>query len=86
MKHLQLRPEDHQALKKFIRSGTKNTREINRAYILLWLKKGKKIAGIEDFIELERTPIWRTTKNDFEEGLDNAIKDNPGSGQLISYE
>jgi putative transposase len=85
MKHLQLTPEDLEALKSFTRSGNKNVREINRAYILLWLHKGKKMAEIEDFLEVERTAIWRTKKNYLEKGLDHAIKDNPRSGQPKKY-
>lgn len=85
MKHLQLTPEDVEALKKFTRNGTKNVREINRAYILLWLHKGKKMAEIEDFLDVERTAIWRTKKNYLEKGLDHAIKDNPRSGQPKKY-
>jgi len=85
MKHLQLTPEHVEALKKFTRSGTKNVREINRAYILLWLHKGKKMAEIEDFLDVERTAIWRTKKNYLEKGLDHAIKDNPRSGQPKKY-
>lgn len=85
MKHLQLTPEHVEALKRFTRSGNKNVREINRAYILLWLHKGKKIAEIEDFLDVERTAIWRTKKNYLEKGLDQAIKDNPRSGQPKKY-
>lgn len=85
MKHLQLTPEHVEALKRFTRSGNKNVREINRAYILLWLHKGKKMAEIEDFLEVERTAIWRTKKNYLEKGLDHAIKDNPRSGQPKKY-
>lgn len=85
MKHLQLTLKDLEALKRFTRSGTKKVREINRAYILLWLHKGKKIADIEDFLDVERTAIWRTKKNYLEHGLDHAIKDNPRSGQPRKY-
>lgn len=86
MKYLQLTPEHVEALKRFTRSGNKNAREINRAYILLWLHKGKKMAEIEDFLDVERTAIWRTKKNYLEKGLDQAIKDSPRSGQPKKYE
>lgn len=85
MKHLQLTPEDVEALISFTRSGNKNVREINRAYILLWLHKGKKMAEIEDLLEVERTAIWRTKNNYLEKGLGHAIKDNPRSGQPKKY-
>lgn len=85
MKHLQLTPEDVDALKTFTRSGNKNVREVNRAYILLWLHKGKKMAEIEELLEVERTAIWRTKKNYLKKGLDHAIKDNPRSGQPRKY-
>jgi len=85
MEHLQLTPEDVKALKAFTRSGSKNVREVNRAYILLWLHKGKKTAEIEELLEVERTAIWRTKKNYLEKGLDHAIKDNPRPGQPRKY-
>lgn len=85
MKHLPITPEDVEALKTFTRSGNKNVREVNRAYILLWLHKGKKTAEIEELLEVERTAIWRTKKNYLENGLDHAIKDNPRPGQPKKY-
>lgn len=85
MKHLQLPPEHVEALKKFTRNGSKNVREVNRAYMLLWLDKGKKMAEIEDLLAVERTAIWRTKTNYLKKGLDYALKDNPRSGQPIKY-
>jgi len=85
MEHLQLTPEDVKALKAFTRSGSKNVREVNRAYILLWLHKGKKMAEIEELLDVERTAIWRTKKNYLENGLNQAIKDNPRPGQPKKY-
>lgn len=85
MKHLQLSSEDVERLKAFTRSGNKNVREVNRAYILLWLYMGKKTAEIEKLLGVERTAIWRTKKKYLENGLDHAIKDKPRPGQPTKY-
>lgn len=85
MEHITLTGEQHDYLEEFTRKGSRNVREINRAYMLLWLDKGKKMAEIEDLLAVERTAIWRTKKNYLAEGLPAALKDNPRPGQPVKY-
>jgi putative transposase len=47
-------------LHSFKSSDKRSQREYNRANILLLLHKGKKDAEIVDFLEVERTTVWRT--------------------------
>lgn len=47
-------------LRNFKKSSKRSQREYDRANILLSLHKGKKDADIADFLEVERTIIWRT--------------------------
>jgi len=85
MKQIKLKPKELDYLKSFTRSGKKNVREVNRAYILLLLDKGRKSDEIEDFLEVERTAIWRAKKKYLEKGVKYAIKDNKRSGQPQKY-
>ena len=85
MKHLNLTALEQKYLKEFTRSGKRNVREINRAYILLWLHQGKKIADIEDFLQVERTAIWRTKKKYLQKGIEYALKDIERPGQPKKY-
>lgn len=80
-----LKPEQVEYLRSFKRSGKKSQREYDRANILLLLHKGKKDVDIEDFLEVERTTIWRTRKKFFEDGLETALKEQPRSGQPKKY-
>ena len=60
-------------------------REYNRANILLLLHKGKKDADIEDFLDVDRTTIWRTKQKYLKEGLEKALEEKYRSGQPVKY-
>lgn len=72
-------------LRSFKKSGKRSQREYDRANILLLLHKGKKDTEIEDFLEVDRTTIWRTRKRFIEEGLSMALEEKPRSGQPRKY-
>jgi transposase len=72
-------------LRSFKKSGKRSQREYDRANILLLLHKGKKDTEIEDFLEVDRTTIWRTRKRFLEEGLSMALEEKPRSGQPRKY-
>jgi transposase len=72
-------------LHAFKSAGKRSQREYDRANILLLLHKGKKDAEIVDFLEVERTTIWRTRKRYLEEGLQNALQEKERSGQPKKY-
>lgn len=80
-----LTPEEIGELRIFKSSAKRSRREYDRANILLLLHKGKKDAEIEDFLEVERTTIWRTKKNFLKEGLLSALGEKPRSGQPKKY-
>jgi putative transposase len=72
-------------LRAFKSSGKRSQREYDRANILLLLHKGKKDAEIVDFLEVERTTVWRTRKRYLEEGLENSLQEKKRSGQPRKY-
>ena len=72
-------------LHAFKSSGKRSQREFDRANILLLLHKGKKDAEIVDFLEVERTTIWRTRKRYLEEGLEKSLQEKERSGQPRKY-
>ena len=80
-----LAPEDIEELRSFKNAAKRSRREYDRANILLLLHKGKKDAEIEDFLEVDRTTIWRTKKRFLEEGLGPALEERPRSGQPKKY-
>lgn len=81
-----LKPKDRKLLINLTKSGRHNSREFERAYILLALDKGKKHIEIEDFYNVSRITIWRVKNKYTELGVEEAIKDEPRSGQPIKYE
>lgn len=80
-----LTPEEIEELRNFKSAAKRSLREYDRANILLLLHKGKKDAEIEDFLEVERTTIWRTKTNFLNQGLQAALGEKPRSGQPKKY-
>lgn len=72
-------------LRAFKSSGKRSQREYDRANILLLLDKGKLDAEIVDFLEVERTTVWRTRKRYLEEGLEKSLQEKERSGQPKKY-
>ena len=60
-------------------------REYNRSNILLLLHKGKKDADIEDFLDVDRTTIWRTKQKFLKDGIEKALEEKYRSGQPVKY-
>jgi transposase len=77
--------EEIEELRSFKSSAKRSRREYDRANILLLLHKEKTDAEIEDFLEVERTTIWRTKKKFLKEGLLSALGEKPRSGQPKKY-
>ena len=77
--------EEIEELRSFKSSAKRSRREYDRANILLLLHKEKTDAEIEDFLEVERTTIWRTKKKFLKEGLLSALGEKPCSGQPKKY-
>lgn len=72
-------------LRKYKKTEHRSMREYNRANILLLLHKGKKESDIADFLDVERTTIWRTKQKYLEEGLEEALQEKERSGQPVKY-
>ena len=74
---------------KFIRKYKKTTgrslREYNRANILLLLHKGEKESDIANFLDVERTTIWRTKQKYLKDGVKEALAEKERSGQPTKY-
>ena len=84
-KKIHLGAADIRFLKAFKKSGHKSIREINRVNILLLLDKGKKVKEIMDFLDVDRTTIWRTEKKYLQSGVAEALMESERSGQPIKY-
>ena len=81
-----LKTRDREFLTNLTKTGSRNSREFERAYILLALDKGKKHDEIQDFYNVSRITIWRIKRNYMEAGVVGAIQDEPRSGQPIKYD
>lgn len=82
---IKLSPSEIEFLRAFKNSGKRSQREYDRANILLLLDKGKKDAQIVDFLDVERTTVWRTRKRYLEEGLEKSLQEKERSGQPRKY-
>lgn len=69
-----------------IKTGNRNSREFDRAYVLLALDKGKKHDEITEFYNVSRITIWRVKTRYLESGVEEAIKDEPRTGQPEKYD
>lgn len=85
MEPVNLTADEREYLNEFTRRGSHKVREINRAYMLLWLDQGLAMAEIETLLSVERTAIWRTKKKYLEGGLEHALQDGARPGQPIKY-
>ena len=82
---VKLSPSEIEFLRTFKSSGKRSQREYDRASILLLLDKGKLDTEIVDFLEVERTTVWRTRKRYLEEGLEKSLQEKERSGQPKKY-
>ena len=80
-----LESKDQKFLEDLSKTGKRNSREFERAYILLALDKGKRSEDIQDFYNVSRITVWRIKKNYLKYGVVRAIQDEPRSGQPIKY-
>lgn len=84
-KTFQLTKTEYNYLKRFIKTGKKSGKELERSYILLALDKGKSQSKIMEFYHVGRTTIWRVMNNYIENGLEHALRDRERSGQPKKY-
>ena len=81
-----LSDEEYSKLRKFIKTGKKNGRELERAYVLLALHKNVGYKEIENFYFVNRSTIWRIACNYQKDGLSSALKDKQRPGQAKKYQ
>ena len=84
-KAFKLKVKDHEFLTNLTKTGSRNSREFERAYILLALDKGKKHEDIEDFYNVSRITIWRVKNKYLKSGVQDAIRDESRPGQPLKY-
>lgn len=80
-----LKSKDKTFLIKLTKTGIRIAKEFERAYILLALDKNKRHEDIEEFYNVSRITIWRVKKKYIEQGIQEALKDEPRSGQPLKY-
>ena len=80
-----LKTEDRIFLTNLTKTGNRNIRVFERAYILLALDKGKQQSEIEDFYNVSRITVWRVKNKYIRSGILAAIQDEPRSGQPVKY-
>lgn len=81
-----LKVKDRVFLINLTKTGNRNSREFERAYILLALDKGKRHDEISEFYNVSRITIWRVKTKYLEAGALEAIKDDPRPGQPRKYD
>jgi putative transposase len=82
---ISLNKEELEFLYRFTKTGNRNSKEYERAYILLALDKGKGSKEIEDFYFVSRTTIWRVSSKYKDLGLESALKFEEHSRQPTKY-
>ena len=82
---LELTRKEKKYLNNLTKTGKRNAKEFERAYVLLALDKGKSHEEIEDFFDVSRITIWRIKKKYDEFGAEEAIKEGERSGQPVKY-
>lgn len=84
-KKFSLTRKDRKFLETMTKTGKRNSREFEHAYILLALDKGKKHELIEEFYNVSRITIWRVKNKYLKFGVIEALKDEPRPGQPQKY-
>lgn len=85
MDKISLTEKEVEYLNDFLKKGRKSARELTRAHILLFIHEGKTEMEIKDTLRISRATVSNTKKRYREEGLQNALKEKPRSGQPKKY-
>ena len=80
-KPISISPADLSALQAIVRKGTHKSRKITRARTLLLLAAGKSRQAIEAELGISAGQYWRTRGRYLAGGLDQALEEQPRSGQ-----
>ncbi len=82
---IELSKKEKKYLENLTKTGRRNAKEFERAYVLLALDKGKGHEEIEDFFNVSRITTWRIKKKYNESGVEEAIKEDARTGQPPKY-
>ena len=85
MSKIELPQDEVDRLKQFVSKGTKNAKEIQRAYVLLLTNKGKPENEIAEILEISRATVSNVKHRYREGGIENTIEDKPRPGQPKKY-
>ncbi len=85
MNKIKLTEKEVAYLNDFLKKGRKSARELTRAHILLFVHERKTEMEIKEILRISRATVSNTKKRYREEGLQNALKEKPRSGQPRKY-
>ena len=85
MDRIKLPEKEVKYLVEFTRKGRRNSRELNRARVMLLTHEGKTENTIKEVLGICRATICNIKKRYREEGLESALKDKPRPGQPKKY-
>ena len=74
---VRLSSEDRDHLERWIRSGQRSARVINRARILLKTDEGWRAAQVAAALDMSQRTVFRTKRRYAEKGLDGVLHDHP---------
>lgn len=77
--------ENYFKLQRFIKTGKRTGKELERAYVLMALHKNRRYKEIEDYYYVNRSTVWRIASNYQKHGLNSTLKDKSRSGQPKKY-
>lgn len=79
--HIKLTKKEREELEQYVKQGKKSARAINRARILLLSDAQKPEKEIIELLDISRGTIFNTRNRYKKEGLSEALKEKPRSGQ-----
>lgn len=85
MNEFNLSKVDYNYLTKFIKTGKKTGKKLERAYVLLALHQNLKQGDISQYYYVSRSTIWRIKRDYNLGGLDHALNDRDRPGAPVKY-
>jgi len=82
---IKLTNKEKKFLEDLTKTGKRNAKEFERAYVLLALDKGKSHEEISEFFDVSRITTWRIKKKYNESGAEEAVKEDERTGQPPKY-
>jgi putative transposase len=86
MEKIKLTNQELKYLKEFVSKGERKARQINRARILIFTNEGMTEEDISNTLHICRATVSNIKKKYRKGGLENALYDDPRSGQPKKYD